>query len=97
MFVLNNLDDDYVDNRHNFHTLSNTSEHGITALLWTTVQTALRVTACSRTWATLTVARSTVLPTSTAYHYTVRHARPGCFMLQLTVCIVYKVPQKVIP
>jgi len=58
--------DDYIDNQHNFHTLSMTSEHGSAVLLWynkhvmrAAVQTALRVTACSRVWATLAVARST--------------------------------------
>ena len=64
-FVSNNVDDYYVDNHRNFHTLSMTSEHVSTALLWyhkqvmrATVQTALRVTACGRVWA-FAVARST--------------------------------------
>ena len=34
VFVLDNLDDDYVDNHHNFRTLSMTFEYEITALLW---------------------------------------------------------------
>jgi len=82
-----------------------TSEHRSTALLWdhkqvmrATVQTALRVTACSRLRA-FTVARSTTDHNQQHCLTTTHCDTPGLavsYLLQLTVSVVYKGRQKVI-